>query len=53
MMVIIGVFTYIGSKLDLFFFSSDNKLLTLSCSLIGVILGIFHVLWQVSKKFKK
>ncbi|MDG1777883.1 MAG: AtpZ/AtpI family protein [Flavobacteriaceae bacterium] len=51
--VIVGVFTFIGLKLDQFFLENSTDLFTLGFVLIGIFLSMVYVIKRVNKSSKK
>ena len=53
MMTILGVFTFVGLKLDEYYPKESNKYLTLTFSFLGVILSVVHVVRRVTQSSKQ
>jgi F0F1-type ATP synthase assembly protein I len=51
--VIVGVFTFIGLKLDQLFLENSTDLFTLGFVLIGIFLSMVYVIKRVNKSSKK
>ena len=51
--VIVGIFTFIGFKLDQFFSKDSTNLFTLGFVLIGIFLSMVYVIRRVNKSSKK